>query len=473
MSVRRGSASRPRARYATQVSDLLYPLTISHRGGPNIYPENSWEAKAGTVDFGFIPEFDLQLLADGRTLVSCHDRTVDRTMNNIGRGPVSTKTVQEWRRARIKPAILGGREGRPILWDEVLDTWGGRVVLVPELKDAEAASVLIEGIVRRGLERSVLAQSFDWGVAQRTSAAGIETLFLSTEVPRQAPEELRAAGIGFVGGDLAVWTEADVAAMRAAGLVTLGFTVRTLAEASTPLALAFDGLFSDDAWLTTESIPLRSGDPFADGIKPYGMGDPYTTVVGRPAPLLAPPIRLAGRQLGFAAPSAKAPYAVQPWAGTALRRPLRVTLRLHFGPNVDDQTAGMGFALHRGPAHFVDAATPGQGAFLFLAHRDGRLSAWRYPDGGPAVPVGATEAVPGAALALPGRESAVDLVVGLTADSVSMSAQGPSGPGLVGFTSFQARNDFDPGRLSLTLRWAPSSTGSAGFISDVTVATGP
>ena len=473
MSVGRSSSSIPRARYATQVSDLLYPLTISHRGGPNIYPENSWEAKAGTVGFGFIPEFDLQLLADGRTLVSCHDQTVDRTMNNIGSGPVSSKTVQEWRRARIKPAILGGREGRPILWDEVLDTWGGRVVLVPELKDARAASVLVEGIVRRGLERSVLAQSFDWDVARRTAAAGIETLFLSAAVPRRSPAELRAAGIGFVGGDLALWTEADVAAMRAAGLITLGFTVRTLAEANTPLALAFDGLFSDDAWLTTESIPLRSGDPFADGIKPYGMGDPYTVVGGRPTPLLSPPIRLAGRQLGFTAPSTRVPYAVQPWAGTALRRPLRVTLRLHFGPTVDDQAAGMGFALHRGPTHFLDGAAPGQDAFLFLAHRDGRLSAWRYADGSVPVRVAGTDAVPGGALAPAGRESSVDVVVLMGPDSISMSAQGPAGPGLVGFTSLTAADDFAPGNLSLTLRWAASSTGSAGFISDVTVATGP
>ena len=473
MTVGRSSVSRPRARYATQVSDLLYPLTISHRGGPSIYPENSWEAKAGTVGFGFIPEFDLQLLADGRTLVSCHDQTVDRTMNNIGSGPVSTKTVQEWRRARIKPAILGGREGRPILWDEVLDTWGGRVVLVPELKDARAAPVLIESIVRRGLERSVLAQSFHWDVARRIAAAGIETLFLSAAVPRQAPEELLAAGIGFVGGDLTRWTPADVAAMRAAGLITLGFTIRTLAEANTPLALAFDGLFSDDAWLTTESIPHRSGDPFADGIRPYGMGDPYTLVGGRTVPLLSPPIRLAGRQLGFNAPSARIPHALQPWAGAELRRPLRVTLRLHFGPTVDDQTAAMGFALHRGPAYFVDGAEPGQDAFLFLAHRDGRLSAWRCVGGGAPVRVASTEAVPGAALAFAGRESSVDLVVLLTPDTLTMSAQGPSGPGLVGFTSLTAADDFDPGHLALTLRWAASSTGSAGFISEVTVATGP
>ncbi len=72
---------------------LAWPLTISHRGGTGVYPEHSWEAKSGSIASGFIPEFDLRLLADGRTLVNCHDVTVDRTMNNIGTGPVSSKTV--------------------------------------------------------------------------------------------------------------------------------------------------------------------------------------------------------------------------------------------------------------------------------------------------------------------------------------------------------------------------------------------
>lgn len=180
-------AAGQRREHATRVSDLVHPVTISHRGGPNIYPENSWEAKSGSVSSGFVPEFDLRLLADGTTLVSCHDPTVDRTMTNIGAGAVDGKTVPEWRRARIRPAIPGGREGRPILWDEVLDRWGGRVVLVPELKEPAATGVFLDGVVRRGLQSSVLAQTFDWVVARQVAAAGVETLFLSTRYPVQSP----------------------------------------------------------------------------------------------------------------------------------------------------------------------------------------------------------------------------------------------------------------------------------------------
>lgn len=126
-------------------------LTISHGGGPGVYPEHSWEAKSGSIASGFIPEFDLRLLADGRTLVNCHDVTVDRTMNNIGTGPVSSKTVSHWQRARIKPAIPGGAEGRPVFWDEVLGRWAGRVVLVAELKDPSAVDVFLDSVLSRGV----------------------------------------------------------------------------------------------------------------------------------------------------------------------------------------------------------------------------------------------------------------------------------------------------------------------------------
>lgn len=155
-------------------------LTISHGGGPGVYPEHSWEAKSGSIASGFIPEFDLRLLADGRTLVNCHDVTVDRTISNIGTGPVSGKTVSQWQRARIKPAIPGGAEGRPVFWDEVLDRWAGRVVLVAELKDPSAVDVFLDSVLSRGLAPSILAKSFDLATASRLAAAGVETILSAT-----------------------------------------------------------------------------------------------------------------------------------------------------------------------------------------------------------------------------------------------------------------------------------------------------
>lgn len=448
----------------TRVIDLVYPLTISHRGGPNIYPENSWEAKRGSVSFGFVPEFDLRLLADGTTLVSCHDTTVDRTMTNIGTGLVRTKTVAEWKRARIRPAIPGGREGRPIIWDEVLDRWGGEVVLVPELKDSTAAPVLIAGILRRGLQHSVIAQSFDWQVAQQIAAAGIETLFLSDRYPALDPREVLDAGIGFVGGWIGSWTVAEVAAMRAVGLKVFLYSVDTLAQASTPLALSADGLFSNDAWLTTESIPLQSGDPFDQGIRPYGLGAPYRSGGDE---IWIPALRLAGRALGWSASPSSVSYARAPWAGV-VTRPVRVSLRIHFGPSAD-QSENAGFVLLGDAATrtFADGVLPGQNALLFVARRDGRVGAWRYVDGAAPVPlVPATVPVPAVPFVATGMEGLVDLSVVLDAAGVRVHAQGGNA-----VADLFVPDTFTPESMGLVLRWpGTQAPGFPGFLSDVSVA---
>ncbi|GAA1831262.1 glycerophosphodiester phosphodiesterase [Microlunatus capsulatus] len=445
----------------TRVADLVFPLTISHRGGPDIYPENSWEAKEGSVASGFVPEFDLQLLADGRTLVSCHDATVDRTMTGIGSGHVSTKSVAEWTTARIRPAIPGGREGRPILWDEVLDRWGGRVVLVPELKDPAGATAFVDGIVRRGLEASVLAQTFDWTIAQQVAAAGIATMFLSHRSPAQPAEALTGAGIGFVGADLAGWTTAEVRALQAAGLRVVGFTVGTTAEATTPLALACDGLFSDDAWLTTHAVPVQSGDPFGDGVRPFGMGAPYRSPG---VEVLDPPIRLAGRGLGWSQPTGVPTYARAPWAGV-VERPVRVALRVHFGPS-EDQADDAGFVLLRDAMErrFVEGPAEGQDALLVVVARDGRLEARRYVDGATGVVLGVpvTSPVP---LVAPGAEGVVELSAVLTTTTVRLHAQG------AGAAVDAVLDDaWSPGPAGLVLRWPGTrAPGFPGFLSDVSV----
>jgi glycerophosphoryl diester phosphodiesterase len=68
---------------------------IAHRGASGVAPENTMAAfrKALELGAGFI-ETDLQLSRDAR-LVAMHDDTLERTTN--GRGPVSSKTLEELR----------------------------------------------------------------------------------------------------------------------------------------------------------------------------------------------------------------------------------------------------------------------------------------------------------------------------------------------------------------------------------------
>jgi glycerophosphoryl diester phosphodiesterase len=69
---------------------------IAHRGASGVAPENTMAAfrKAVELGAGFI-ETDLQLSRDAH-LVALHDDTLERTTN--GRGPVSSKTIEELRR---------------------------------------------------------------------------------------------------------------------------------------------------------------------------------------------------------------------------------------------------------------------------------------------------------------------------------------------------------------------------------------
>nr|WP_240689691.1 glycerophosphodiester phosphodiesterase family protein [Brevibacterium sp. S111] len=65
-----------------RVADVAFPTTISHRGGADVYPEESMEGFTASAKDGFLPEMDIQFLEDG-TPVLIHDDTADRTLNGV------------------------------------------------------------------------------------------------------------------------------------------------------------------------------------------------------------------------------------------------------------------------------------------------------------------------------------------------------------------------------------------------------
>jgi glycerophosphoryl diester phosphodiesterase len=89
---RAGPATPPGGRGIARVEDLTFPLVIAHRGGVNLFPENTMAAYEGAAALGCqaIEAGDLQLTADG-VLVAMHDTTVDRT--TTGRGNVGDFTL--------------------------------------------------------------------------------------------------------------------------------------------------------------------------------------------------------------------------------------------------------------------------------------------------------------------------------------------------------------------------------------------
>lgn len=160
------------------------PLTVealprvtytAHRGGALEVPENSMSGlvaayKRGTAE---VIDVDTRILRDG-TLVAMHDETLDRTTTS--RGPVSSLTLSQWRRVRLRPgAGLPGSWSpeRPPTVAEILDRFGGRIVLMLEAKDPRGLRTLGSLIRARGLTRSVFVNSNVPSVAARAHGMGL------------------------------------------------------------------------------------------------------------------------------------------------------------------------------------------------------------------------------------------------------------------------------------------------------------
>ena len=165
-----------------RVADLTFPLVVAHRGGANLFPENTMVALEGAAAMGCqaIEAGDLQLTADG-ALVAMHDTTVDRTTN--GSGNVSAYTLPGMRTLTVDAsAWFGGHwADQPVpTFADILDRLGGHVVLVPEPKSVGAATTkaIIAAVCARGLQHSVIIQSFQLPEIALIAAAGISALYL-------------------------------------------------------------------------------------------------------------------------------------------------------------------------------------------------------------------------------------------------------------------------------------------------------
>lgn len=234
------------------ISKLKSPIVIAHRGGRQRFPEQSLDGMEASMKDGFLPEMDLQPLKTGE-IVLLHDDTVNRTMTGAS-GKATNLTLEEWKSARIKPAIKGGRDATPPTFEQVLDQLGGRTVLVPEIKksatDADVKKIL-NMITERGLERSVIVQSFSYDRCKDIVAAGCEALYLSSKKPSKTPQEMKNDGINFFSMNRKNESEDIGKQCKAANVKFLPYTVNDKEDVKD----YFDGYFTDDPWFMTNVEP--------------------------------------------------------------------------------------------------------------------------------------------------------------------------------------------------------------------------
>lgn len=363
------------------------PFTWAHRGGASVVPEESYEGYQYAFDQGFPLEGDVQFLADG-TPVLCHDSTVDRTMLNIGTGAVSTKTQEEWRKATIKPAVPGGKPGSPMFFEEWLDRFGGRIPLIPEVKNGVSQTEwdLVIGMVKaRGLTESVILQSFDFAAASYFAAQGMRSLFLfgKTLPTDVTPADIAAAGIEFAGPNRNGLDAQLVTDLKAVGLKVVGYTVKTPVEHDEAInTLGLDGVFSDDpAWTSGQ---VRTSTNFQhSGFLPPGVRRVRQDTASDVGHLQLFPNDGIGvvYDQSEGGNSNSTNHITCPWAGK-LTLPVRIDAVAHAlnDDARDSNTLGITL-LNRPIEEFVDNASPGQEGFTIGFRGRGDMDAWEYVEG--------------------------------------------------------------------------------------------
>ena len=133
---------------------------IGHRGAGDVRPEHTMPAYQAAADWGARAlEVSTSASSDG-VLVCMHDLTLDRTTN--GSGPVVGHSWAELSRLQVSPAQLGPAwAGTPIpRLEQVLETFGGRLVLCIEAKRYEDYPLVMDLIAKHRLQKSVVVKAF-------------------------------------------------------------------------------------------------------------------------------------------------------------------------------------------------------------------------------------------------------------------------------------------------------------------------
>ena len=117
---------------------------IAHRGSGDVYPEHSFPAYDAALALGAqAMEVSVQRTSDG-VLICMHDDTYDRTTTLTGSVAGQASTVLD--RARLVAPHLGPAWASPTLanllriprFEEVLQRYGGRLILCVEAKDGKS-----------------------------------------------------------------------------------------------------------------------------------------------------------------------------------------------------------------------------------------------------------------------------------------------------------------------------------------------
>lgn len=239
------------------------PFWIAHRGAGRQAPENTLAAFRVGLGAGFRAfECDVQLSRDGLPFL-LHDETLARTTNGQG-----LACALDWRElARLdagrwhSPAFAGEPLARLLELATLAAAEGLAINL--ELKPSPGEAERVGHGVARWLQAhwsapAPLLSSFEPVALQAAARAGAgwPLALLSTAWQPTLPEQARALGAVAVVVEHRSLDAAAIAALHAAGLRALSYTVNEADEARRLIAAGIDGLITDQL-----DLPAVVGSP--------------------------------------------------------------------------------------------------------------------------------------------------------------------------------------------------------------------
>ncbi|WP_432075828.1 glycerophosphodiester phosphodiesterase [Streptomyces wuyuanensis] len=212
-------------------------LTIGHRGVMGVEPENTLRSFVRAERAGMDAiELDLHLSKDG-ALVVMHDADVDRTTD--GTGPIAEKTLAELRE------LDAGQGERIPVFEEVLDAVSAPLQV--EIKDAAAARVLADVMVKRDLVERIEVTSFQDDAVREIAALvpGVRTALIASRWGSDIVERAQAVGAPTLALNIRRLTLETVERAHDEGLRVIGWVVNTQDHLRLVRALELDGATTD------------------------------------------------------------------------------------------------------------------------------------------------------------------------------------------------------------------------------------
>jgi glycerophosphoryl diester phosphodiesterase len=257
---------------ANSVTVKAYPfavegkvLSIAHRGGRGLWPENTMWAFERALNTGVdVLELDVRRTQDGK-LVVIHDDTVDRTTN--GNGPVKEYTLEtlntldagyRWTQDGQDFPFRGKGITVPTL-EQVLVAFP-QTLMVIEIKEEAptAATALCDMLARYGKNGQVMVAGFSSEVVERFRAECSSTATSTTVSEVYWFLALHKLGLGAAfqpraqalqvpeqAGPLQLVNAAWMASARGHGMAVHVWTVNETLDLQRLVALGVDGIITD------------------------------------------------------------------------------------------------------------------------------------------------------------------------------------------------------------------------------------